>query len=308
MNPLMQEEEIRCSVGVMAHNEVRNVGRLLDVLLEQADAGSGIREIIVVASGCTDGTESEVERRAERDSRIRLISEPERRGKAAAINIFLEEASEPVCVVVCGDTLPAPGAVARLTAPLADPSVGMSGARPVPLNDKNTFPGFVVHFLWDLHHQVALKQPKCGEMIAFRKVFGRLPDDTIVDEPQIEALVREAGLGVVYAPEAVVYNLGPDNLREIIMRRRSIVAGYMRLGRRTDYRTSSQRLRWWLLCHVAGKVLRSEAPALRVFGAMLVELISRHLGWWDANFSKKLLNLWKPAESTKLISDTIQRD
>ncbi len=299
----MPDDSVRCSVGVMAHNEARNIGRLLDVLLEQS-AGSGIEEIIVVASGCSDGTETEVAPRAASDARVRLISEPERRGKAAAINVFMEAASEPVCVVICGDTLPAPDSVARLTAPLADPRVGMTGARPVPLNTKDRFPGFVVHFLWDLHHQVALKQPKCGEMIAFRNVFGRMPGDTIVDEPQIEALIREAGLDVVYVPEAIVYNLGPDNLREIIMRRRSIVAGYMRLGRRTDYRTSSQRLRWWLLRHVVERVVRREMPAMRVFGAILVELASRYLGWWDANFSRKPLNLWAPAESTKFISDS----
>jgi hypothetical protein len=136
-------------------------------------------------------------------------------------------------------------------------------------------------------------------MIAFRRVFARLPEDTIVDEPQIEALVREAGLKAVYAPEAVVYNLGPDNLAEIIMRRRSIVAGYIRLARRTDYRTASQRHMWWLMRFIFGRVLRGEEPAVRVFGAMCVELVSRTLGWWDANFSRRPLNLWTPAESTK---------
>jgi len=291
----------------MAHNEERNVGRLLERLLAQELQSVRIREIIVVASGCTDGTEKEAGEFAARDARVRLISEPERRGKSAAINVFLAESSAPLCVVVCADTLPAPDAIEMLAAPLADPEAGMAGARPIPLNSKNSFSGYVVHFLWDMHHQVALRQPKCGEMIAFRRVFDRMPEDTIVDEPQIEALIREAGLKVLYAPGAVVYNLGPDNLAEIIMRRRSIVAGYMRLARRTNYRTASQRQRWWLLRTVFGRILRGEEPFFKAAGAMAVELLARSLGWWDACFSNKPLNLWTPAESTKAPAEAEKR-
>jgi poly-beta-1,6-N-acetyl-D-glucosamine synthase len=287
----------------MAHNEERNVGRLLERLLAQELQTVAIKEIVVVSSGCTDGTERAVNEFAGRDARIRLISECDRRGKSAAINIFLAESRAPFCVVVCADTLPAPDAIERLAAPLADPAAGMTGARVVPLNQKNSFPGYVVHFLWDMHHQVAMRQPKCGELIAFRRVFERMPEDTIVDEPQIEALIREAGLKTVYVPEAVVYNLGPDNLAEIVMRRRSIVAGYIRLARRTDYRTASQRQRWWLLKTIFGHIVRGEEPALHAVGAIAVELVARSLGWWDAKFSRKPLNLWTPAESTKSPAD-----
>jgi cellulose synthase/poly-beta-1,6-N-acetylglucosamine synthase-like glycosyltransferase len=294
---------IDCSVGVTAHNEERNIGRLLERLLAQELRGVRIAEIIVVAGGCTDSTEEIVRGIASREPRVRLIREPERRGKAAAINLFLAESKCGVCAVICADTLPAPDSLEKLVAPLADPRAGMTGARVVPLNLKNTFPGYLVHFLWNLHHEVALRQPKCGEMVAFRRVFAALPEDTVVDEPQIEALVRAAGYDVLYAPDAVVRNLGPDNLREILMRRSSIVAGYIRLAWRTDYRTSSQRHHWWLLRLVFGRILRGEEPALYAFGAMAVELAARVIGWWNAKFSKKPLHLWPPAASTKSPGD-----
>ena len=51
-------------------------------------------EIIVIASGCTDDTESIVQSWAERDRRISLVVEPRREGKAAAVNRFLKEARE----------------------------------------------------------------------------------------------------------------------------------------------------------------------------------------------------------------------
>ena len=47
-------ETIKCSVGITAHNEEANIGRLLQVMLDQHLHEVEITEIIVVASGCTD--------------------------------------------------------------------------------------------------------------------------------------------------------------------------------------------------------------------------------------------------------------
>lgn len=41
-------------VGVMAYNEEANIKRTLLALLEQLGEKTGLREVIVVASGCTD--------------------------------------------------------------------------------------------------------------------------------------------------------------------------------------------------------------------------------------------------------------
>ena len=38
--------------------------------------------------------------------------------------------------------------------PFADPEVGMTSCRPVPVNDPNTFMGFTAHMLWGLHHEI----------------------------------------------------------------------------------------------------------------------------------------------------------
>jgi glycosyltransferase involved in cell wall biosynthesis len=51
-----QSDKIRCSVGITAHNEEANIGRLLDAMLNQHLDEVEIAEIIVVASGCTDNT------------------------------------------------------------------------------------------------------------------------------------------------------------------------------------------------------------------------------------------------------------
>ena len=114
----------------MAFNEVQNIGLLLESLGTQRLEDAVIEEIVVVASGCTDGTEDVVRWHAQRDSRIRLVVQERREGKASAINLFLREARGDVIVLESADTLPAPETYASLLAPFSDPAVGMTGARP----------------------------------------------------------------------------------------------------------------------------------------------------------------------------------
>ena len=85
-----------CSVGVMAYNEEENIADAIGTILGQQLSSCEITELFVVASGCSDGTVPIVRDIASRDRRVRLIEEPERNGKASAINLFLAAATAPV--------------------------------------------------------------------------------------------------------------------------------------------------------------------------------------------------------------------
>lgn len=293
---------LNCSIGIMAWNEERNIGRLLELLAEQKLERVRITEIIVVASGCADGTVEVVRAKAAENPIITLIEEERRAGKASAINLFLSRARNEICVLQGADTLPGPETIERLVLPFEDARTGMTGGRPVPLNPADTFAGYTVQLLWRIHHEVSMLQPKCGELVAFRRVFESIPADTIVDEPRIEALVRAAGYLTVYAPEAVAYNLGPATVREIIMRRRSIVRGYLLLSRETHFRTSTQA-RKIVIAVTVKRMLSGEEPFLRALGAMGIEAVSRLLGRMDYHFSREPGHVWPAAASTKCPAD-----
>ena len=47
-----------CSIGIMAYNEEANIGHLLEAVVSQRTATVLPREIVVVASGCTDQTQA----------------------------------------------------------------------------------------------------------------------------------------------------------------------------------------------------------------------------------------------------------
>src|SRR3989454_9095933 len=83
-------ERTSLSIGICAYNEALRLPALLESLASQSlPAGFVVDEILVVASGCTDGTERLVEHWAEIEPRVTLIREPERRGKASALNAIL---------------------------------------------------------------------------------------------------------------------------------------------------------------------------------------------------------------------------
>jgi len=286
------------SVGVMAYNEARNIGRLLDALSGQRLSSVRLSRIVVVSSGSTDGTDAIVEEHAARDPRIELVRQATREGKSAAINLFLERADGDVFVLESGDTLPEPDCLERLVAPFADPSVGMTGARPVPVDDPARFMGFVVHMLWRLHHRLALRSPKLGEMVAFRSFVRSIPRDSAVDEASIEAIVAAAGMRLAYAPDAVVRNKGASTVREFLRQRRRIYAGHLWLARTQGYEVSTQRVGG-----IVGVLLEDLEPGPRTLlwtaGGVFLEFLGRALGAIDFLVLKRNPHTWAVSESTK---------
>jgi len=297
MNEYNNLMPITCSMGIMAYNEEANIGRTLEALVSQRTARVTLTEIVVVASGCTDCTESIVQDWATRDQRIRLISQPRREGKASAINQFLPQAREEI-VVLCGaDLLPAADAIEELVAPFADPAVGMTTGRPVPVNDPGTFMGFAAHLLWDLHHQINLRSFKAGEMIAFRKIFQRIPYRTSVDEACIEPVIRGQGYEARYVPTAVVHNKGPLTIGDYLRRRRSNYAGHLALRSTLGYSVSTMSA-WKILRILTQNLDWRPLPFVWTWGIAALEAYGRFLGSRNCKRGRDH-SVWEIAKTTK---------
>lgn len=298
VSDLTLECSVVCSIGIMAYNEEANIGRVLQVLLEQQTRVCAIKEVIVLASGCTDNTETIVRAFCERDAKIKLLTEAERKGKATAVNLFLKHAQSDVLVMVGADTIPESMTIEHLVAPFVDPDVGMTGGHPVPVNDRNTFLGFAVHMQWEMHHQIATQRPKLGELTAFRRVFYRIPFNSAVDEANMEPLIVGQGYKLKYVPEAVVYNRGPETVGDFLKQRRRIHAGHLRIRRDQGYVVSTMKSSRILLTvvrnwHVDWRYI-VYAPAV-----ICLEVYARFLGWVDFRFRKRDHAIWDIATSTK---------
>jgi len=288
---------INCSMGIMAYNEEANIGRLLEAVTTQKFKEVALTEIVVVASGCTDNTEAIVLEWANRDSRIRLISQEKRAGKASAINDYLPKAQEKILVLCSADLLPEPEAIERLVAPFADPEVGMTSSRPVPVNDASQFMGYAAHMLWDLHHAINMKSFKAGEMIAIRKIFERIPYHTAVDEASMEPVIRGQGYQAQYVGTAIVYNKGPETLADFLRQRRRIYAGHLAVRDTLGYNVSTMSGRKILMTLVQNLDWRPKQFAW-TWSIVGLEVYGRLLGLRDYK-KRRDHAVWEMATTTK---------
>ena len=286
-------------VVVPTHNDGANIGPLLDRLLEEPD----VSQIVVVASGCADGTIPAVTAISERHpSRVRLYVERERSGKVSAVNFGLAQLRTPVVVVVSGDVLPDRGAIAKVVKALEEPGVGLAGGRPMPVNGAGTPIGHAAHLLWRLHHRLALHQPKLGEMIALRaEAVVSLPF-TSVDEACFQALLEHAGWRSAYVPDAIVWNRGPGTKDDFVSQRRQVHTGHLWLRRRQHYAVPSLRL--GLLGTELWNDIRTEPKGMRprqlawTASAVGMEAWARLLARLDYLQGKEN-HVWAMVESTK---------
>lgn len=299
--PILEAEDfIGCSVGIMAYNEEANIARTLQAVLEQHGPSIRIEEVIVVASGCTDQTVPIVSELAQKEPRILLCVQEKREGKASAINLFLKQATSPVVVLIGADVIPDESAIENLCAPFKDPSIGMVGGRPVPVNDAATFMGHTVHLLWRLHDRVARIHPKLGEVIAFRNVISGIPTNSAVDEISIQALISQLGYKLIYEPECVVYNKGPVTVRDFLKQRRRIYAGHLKVLKQQNYEASTMKVtpiaRQLISCrHFA---LSTPKQAVWTFAAITLEGYARVQGYYDY-WRKREHYIWQAVASTK---------
>ena len=303
---MSQTDKIRCSVGITAHNEEANIGRLLEAMVNQRLDRVEISEIIVVASGCTDSTCDIVRGFEAKEPRIKLLTQDEREGKVSAVNLFLKHAQEEICVLESGDTLPGEDSVENLVKIFRDPRLGMAGAHKVPVNVPDHVIGYLSHLRLTLEHSLCLEIPRLGEMIAFRKVFDRIPPDVAMDEAFVEALMIDRGLQVRYAPDAMVYNMGPETFSEFVRQRRRNYAGHLHLKHKYGYRVSSLdnvRVARLALGEAWAAISRTVRLLYILTALAAIEIYSRVLGSYDYYVKGDKHVVWDMAWTTKEVDE-----
>jgi biofilm PGA synthesis N-glycosyltransferase PgaC len=233
-------KKISMSIGIPAHNEEANIGRLLQNLLNQPlEDYVRLEEIIVVTSGCTDGTEEIVEEIACKDKRIKHIREKERRGKSSAVNFILKNAQDKdILVMLSADNLPQKGSLYNLIKPLIEEEkVGCVSSHPVPVNDKITLFGFVSHLIWDLHYALSLNGnvKLTGEFFAMRPNLVNEIPHVVNDDLYIEYLIKKQDYKIKQALDAISYMKGPETLKDFMTQRIRVHIGHYQIARLTGY-------------------------------------------------------------------------
>ncbi|MDE1820480.1 MAG: glycosyltransferase [Euryarchaeota archaeon] len=229
--------------GVVAHNEEGHIGRSLRSLLSQTlPSGIAWDTIWVVASGCTDRTVEEAQEVAASDPRIKVLVEPDRRGKAAALAEVLARADGRWLVLLNGDAYAELGAVAALleSSRGLSPPFGVMG-RPCVPKEVSGLLGKSLTCLWELHDKLHRRLLGSGRGTHLSDELLLLSTDprpplragVINDGAFVGAWLTQAGGKLVYASEARVKLEVPGSWGGLVRQRRRIHVGHVQVRERT---------------------------------------------------------------------------
>jgi len=208
------------SVVIPAYNEELGIARTVRSL---AASGYPGLEIVVVDDGSTDATADVVAGLALPN--VRLIRQANA-GKPAALNAGIRGSRHDIVVLVDGDTVFEPGAMAALVAPFTAPDIGaVSGNTKV--GNRRGLLGRWQHIeyvsgfnldrrLFDVWQCMPTVPGAIG---AFRREamesVGCLSDDTLAEDTDLTMAICRAGWRVAYAPTARAWTEAPTTLGQL---------------------------------------------------------------------------------------------
>jgi cellulose synthase/poly-beta-1,6-N-acetylglucosamine synthase-like glycosyltransferase len=268
------------SLVITAHNEeaviedrLRNVAEL--------DYPRDRLEVIVVADGSDDRT---AERAAQPG--VRVLHDPERRGKLAAMNRGASVATGEVLLFSDANNHYTPATLRELVAPLADPSVGLvTGRKVIDAGDGRSLDR-AEGLYW--RYESKLKEWEsaagsvvgvAGEILAFRRDAYRSPEEPMLTEDFVQAtLVAMAGWRVVYAPQALSVERASATIEDEAVRRARIVTGRSQAMRRLlpELLLRHPVLAWRAISH---KALRPLVPWALLATAASNAALARSRPW-----------------------------
>lgn len=268
---------------ICALNEERVIRAKLENCLA-LEYPEGKLSIMVINDGSSDATAAIVREYADRG--IRLTDHAARRGKAANLNEAVREARTPLVAFSDANVIYDPAALRYLAESFEDDTVGGATGRVILVNTARTLSDAERSYYsleWAVHagstriHSVA----GCdGAMYVLRREFFQpCPADTLIEDfVQALAVVRQ-GRRMVFVPEAVAHEEGPQTIGEEYRRKVRIAAGAAQALLRGNGWPLGAPPRFWPLWF-SHKFLRWLAP-LTALAALAVAAATpgRPLSW-----------------------------
>jgi len=295
------------TIGICATGESMEIAQLVTSLLDEADElQTRLQRLVIVASECPAGTLSCLRELQEEDSRIDLLVEGRRQGKAEAINKILALTKSPLVLFVNSDARPQPGALKRLLYSM-DSDHGIGAVAAVPKLDAGTgLMSLLLNLMWSAHNNCSVtlnhmnvSNHSCDEMVMFRtSAISLLPRETVNDGAFLAATARLRGFSIKVSTEARVWVTTPKRIDDLIMQRRRILFGHAQVWHQvgTPPRTIESLL---FLSPITGARLLVTTLALRprlllaVPVALVSEMAATVLSILDTTRSSKAHAIWR---------------
>jgi biofilm PGA synthesis N-glycosyltransferase PgaC len=182
----------------------------------------------------TDGSTDDTPKLVEGFTNIRLMHQPVRQGKAAALNRAMTEVTTPFVVFTDANTLINPDSLTKIMRHYADPKVGgVAGEKKIFHHQESSAveTGEGIYWKYESFHKKLDAQfysviGAAGELFSIRtELYPRLPENTIVDDFMISLHICLEGYRMEYEPEAYATESASASMREEAKRKIRISAG-----------------------------------------------------------------------------------
>jgi biofilm PGA synthesis N-glycosyltransferase PgaC len=189
----------------------------------------------------SDGSDDDTALRVQKYPEILSLHEPERNGKAAAMNRAMAFVKSPIVVFCDANTDLNSDAIYELVKHYANPKVGaVTGEKRIITKDKENASGAGEGIYWK--YESFLKQldsdfytivGAAGELMSYRtSLYKELPKDTLLDDLMQSMQIAVEGYQVVYEKKAWASETASANVGEELKRKVRIAAGvFQSMGR-----------------------------------------------------------------------------
>ena len=296
------------TVGICAYNEAWNMRNLLNNVTSEQQLPDD-SEVLVVASGCMDETPAIVREFASHDSRVKLIEEPVRVGKASAVNIILDRAAGDQIVFLSADVVPRPNCIPALLSAMRISTVGIACGRPVPVQRGRKLVREIVQTLWGFHNWQLEKLNDAGLLMHASEVFlirrgivREIPKDMVNDDAYLAVATKRRGYSIVYVPRSEVQVFGPQTVADYLRQRRRILAGHYQVREETGHFSQllfySALVRPRITFRLITEYFASHHKITGAMAAGLIEVIAHALAALDV-ISGRSHAIWSISATTK---------
>lgn len=237
------------SIIITAWKEEKTIGKALESILNPKISDyKGDLEVLIV---CPDeGTWKAAKRLAEEFNfnKIKWVKDPGK-GKPPALNLALKEARGDVLILTDGDVYFGMNVIFTLIVHLKDKNVGGVTGRPVSIDSRKNFMGYMSHLLADAAHhkrmvtmrpdvrgrslKIVSKAPgffvMSGYILAMRNLGLTTPDDCLIEDAYFSYILHNKGYKLAYESEAKVYVKYAKNLNDWFKQKLRSVGGYVQL-------------------------------------------------------------------------------
>ena len=260
----------RLSLLISAYNEERVIrGKVENAL--SLDYPADRLEVVVVSDASSDSTDAIVSEFADRG--VRLMRQPERRGKTAGLNNAVPQLSGDIVVFSDANAMYEKDALRKLARNFADPTVGCVTGEARYLNTGRAAADRGERAYWDYEIQIKRMETAVGSMVggdgaiyAIRRALWReLPENAINDFLNPLQIVA-AGWRSVYEPDAVCHEETTGAIRSEYRRRVRIVSRSWRAVFQSPGVLNPFRVGLFAWSVVSHKVLRWLSGAFVILG------------------------------------------